>query len=62
VTRRFQSITSQTMKLLRIIAMTAAAALCALGLSVGAAMAEGQSHEPLKGQTAHPRLCLLQDL
>ena len=50
------------MKALRIISSTLAAALCALGLSVGAAMAEGQQHEPVKGQSAQQGLCFLHDL
>jgi hypothetical protein len=53
------------MKLLRIIATTLAAALCALGLSVGAAMAEGQHDHaaPAKaGQKAPAGLCFLHDL
>jgi hypothetical protein len=53
------------MKALRIIAATLAAALCALGLSVGAALAEGQPDpsQPLKaGQSAPQGLCLLHDL
>jgi hypothetical protein len=53
------------MKLLRIIATTLAAALCALGLSVGAAMAEGQQAHaaPAKaGQKAPAGLCFLHDL
>ena len=53
------------MKALRIIATTLAAALCALGLSVGAAMAEGQSDPaaPAKaGQKAPSGLCFLHDL
>ena len=49
------------MKALRIISSTLAAALCALGLSVGAAMAEGQP-EPVKGQSAQQGLCILHDL
>jgi hypothetical protein len=53
------------MKALRIIATTLAAALCAAGLSVGAAMAEGQPDRaaPVKaGQTAPSGLCFLHDL
>jgi hypothetical protein len=53
------------MKALRIIATTLAAALCALGLSVGAAMAEGQSGTaaPAKaGQKPSQGLCVLHDL
>ena len=53
------------LKALRIIATTLAAALCALGLSVGAAMAEGpQDHAaPVKaGQKAPQGLCFLHDL
>ena len=53
------------MKALRIIATTLAAALCALGLSVGAAMAEGQSDPgPAKaGQQQAPKgLCFLHEL
>ena len=53
------------MKPLRIIATTLAAALCALGLSVGAAMAEGQQDTaaPAKaGQKAPSGLCFLHDL
>lgn len=51
------------MKALRIIATTLAAALCALGLSVGAALAEGQSAPPAKGGRQAPKgLCFLHDL
>jgi hypothetical protein len=53
------------MKALRIIATTLAAVLCALGLSVGAAMAEGQQDHaaPAKaGQQAPKGLCFLHDL
>jgi hypothetical protein len=53
------------MKALRIIATTFAAALCAVGLSVGAAMAEGPSDPaaPAKaGQKAPAGLCILHDL
>jgi hypothetical protein len=53
------------MKLLRTIATTLAAALFALGLSVGAALAEGrQDHAaPAKaGQKAPAGLCFLHDL
>ena len=39
------------MRTLRIIAATLAAALCALGLTVGAAMAAGD-HAPAKARTA----------
>ena len=53
------------MKALRIIAATTAAALCALGLSVGAAMAEGQ-HDPAAptkaGHSAPQGVCFLHDL
>jgi hypothetical protein len=50
------------MKTLRLIAATLAAALCALGLSVGAAMAEGRQ-EPVKaGQSAPKGLCVLHDI
>jgi hypothetical protein len=53
------------MKPLRFIAATLAAALCALGLSVGAALAEG-THPPSKpakaGQSAPKGLCLLHDV
>ena len=52
------------MKPLRFLAATVAA-LCALGLSVGAALAEGQ-HAPAKpvraGQSAPEGLCVLYDL
>jgi hypothetical protein len=48
------------MKLLRAIASILAAALMALGLSVGAAMAEGP-HEPAKqGHYTPAGLCLLE--
>ena len=53
------------MKALRIIATTLAAVLCALGLSVGAAMAEGEHHPaaPVKaGEKAPSGLCFLHDL
>ena len=53
------------MKALRIIAATLAAALCALGLSVGAALAEGhpEPSKPLKaGQSAPQGVCFLHDL
>ena len=53
------------MKALRIIATTLAAVLCALGLSVGAALAEGsQEHAaPAKaGQKAPSGVCFLHDL
>jgi hypothetical protein len=53
------------MKALRIISATLAAALCALGLSVGAALAEGQpdpSHPAKAGQKAPQGLCFLHDL
>jgi hypothetical protein len=51
------------MKALRIIAATLAAALCALGLSVGAALAEGHPSQPLTaGQKAPQGLCFLHDL
>jgi hypothetical protein len=50
------------MKPLRFLAASFAAALLALGLSVGAAMAEGKP-EPLKaGQSAPKGLCILHDL
>jgi hypothetical protein len=53
------------MKPLRFIAATLAAALCALGLSVGAAMAEG-THAPSQpakaGHSAPKALCLLHDV
>jgi hypothetical protein len=53
------------MKPLRFIAATLAAALCALGLSVGAAMAEG-AHAPSKpakaGHSAPKALCYLHDV
>jgi hypothetical protein len=48
--------------MLRLIAASLAAALCAFGLSVGAAMAAGQP-EPVKaGQSAPKGLCVLHDL
>jgi hypothetical protein len=53
------------MKALRIISATLAAALCALGLSVGAALAEGHpdtSHPAKAGQKAPQGLCFLHDL
>jgi hypothetical protein len=53
------------MKALRIIAATLAAALCALGLSVGAALAEGSQDQaaPAKaGAKAPAGLCFLHDL
>jgi hypothetical protein len=53
------------MKALRIIAATLAAALCALGLSVGAALAEGhpdRSQSVKAGQKAPQGLCFLHDL
>jgi hypothetical protein len=53
------------MKALRIIGTTLAAALCAVGLSVGAAMAEGQPDPaaPVKaGQKAPAGLCFLHEL
>ena len=53
------------MRPIRIIAATLAAALCALGLSVGAAMAEGEHHAPAKPgttQTAPKGLCDLHDI
>jgi hypothetical protein len=53
------------MSKLRMIACTLAAALCALALSVGAALAEGEStHAPaLKdGKPAPAGLCFLHDL
>ena len=52
------------MPTLRLIAAFLAAALMALGLSVGAAMAEGP-HEPAKPAKAHytpAGLCLLKDV
>ena len=53
------------MQKLRVLAATLASALCALGRSVGAAMAEGpQDHAaPVKaGQKAPQGLCFLHDL
>jgi hypothetical protein len=50
------------MKALRIIATTLAAALCALGLSVGAALAEGQSDPAAPAKQAPSGLCFLHDL
>ena len=53
------------MKTLRFIAASLAAALCALGLSVGAAMAENDAARsaPVKaGQSAPQGLCFLHDL
>ena len=52
------------MPTLRLIAATFAACLCALGLSVGAALAEGP-HEPGAKKPAHVTpagLCLLDDV
>jgi hypothetical protein len=49
-------------KLLRIIASTLAAALCALGLSVGAALAEDHAAPVKGGQKAPQGLCFLHDL
>jgi hypothetical protein len=49
------------MKALRIIATTLAAALCALGLSVGAAMAEGQSDTATPAK-APSGLCFLHEI
>jgi hypothetical protein len=47
---------------LRFIAAASAAALCALGLSVGAAMAEG-THDPAKAGAGTPKLlCDLHDV
>ena len=51
------------MQTLRLIAATLAACLCALGLSVGAALAEGP-HQPAAKKPAHVTpagLCLLED-
>jgi hypothetical protein len=42
------------MSQLRMIACTMVAALCALGLSVGAALAEGQSAQPQVGKDGKP--------
>jgi hypothetical protein len=53
------------MKPLRFIAATLAAALCALGLSVGAAMAEGAHapSQPAKAPHSAPKaLCYLHDV
>jgi hypothetical protein len=53
------------MQPLRFIAATLAAGLCALGLSVGAAMAEGEhaALSPAKaGQSAPKALCFLHDV
>jgi hypothetical protein len=52
------------MKALRIISATLAAALCALGLSVGAALAEGQhpTGSTKAGEKAPQGLCFLHDL
>jgi hypothetical protein len=53
------------MKPLRFIAGTLAAVLCALGLSVGAAMAEGThtTATPAKaGHSAPKALCILHDI
>jgi hypothetical protein len=53
------------MQTLRFIAASLAATLCALGLSVGAAMAEGppEPSKPVKaGQGAPKGLCILHDL
>jgi hypothetical protein len=50
---------------LRFIAATLAAALCALGLSVGAAMAEGTqapSKPATAGKSAPKALCYLHDV
>jgi hypothetical protein len=50
------------MKPLRFIAATFAAVLCAFGLSVGAAMAEG-THAPSQAGTSAPKLlCDLHDV
>jgi hypothetical protein len=53
------------MKPLRFVAATLAAALCALGISVGAAMAEG-THAPSTpanaGHSAPKALCILHDV
>jgi hypothetical protein len=53
------------MKPLRFIAATLAAVLCALGLSVGVAMAEG-THAPSEpaqvGHSAPKALCYLHDI
>ena len=53
------------MQKLRILAATLASALCALGLSVGAAMAEGPPHEAattVKAAQSTPKgLCFLHD-
>jgi hypothetical protein len=49
---------------LRIIAATLAACLCALGLSVGAAMAEGMREPQKPAKAAHTTpsgVCLLKD-
>jgi hypothetical protein len=65
VTRRSEHDLSKPMQAIRIIAATLAAALCALGLSVGAAMAEDHSHpsKPVTaGQSAPKGLCIIHDL
>jgi hypothetical protein len=50
------------MKPLRFIAATLATALCALGLSVGAAMAQGQQQPATAAQSAPKGLCILHDI
>ena len=52
------------MRAIRNIAATLAAALCALGLCVGAAMAEGEPAPAKPGttQSAPKRLCVLHDV
>jgi hypothetical protein len=50
------------MKLLRFIAATLATALCALGLSVGAAMAEGQQQSAKPSRSVAKGLCILHDI
>jgi hypothetical protein len=50
------------MKPLRLIAATLATALCALGLSVGAAMAEGTPAPAKAAKSAPELLCELHDV
>ena len=62
MTRRSEHDFPDVMKALRIIATTFAAALCALGLSVGAALAEGDTPPAKAGQAAPSGICFLHDL
>ena len=63
MTRRSEHHPFKPMKPLHVIAATSASVLCALGLSVGAAMAEGTSHAAAAktGTTAPSLLCDLHD-